>query len=105
MSQVSSEARVHIGREESVKRTLRNQRLGRIPAELDSFQDLIIDGEWAQASTAKTWYMDGNQAVAPHGLCQLYIIRCLLGNTAVSAIYALLKRVTRYLREPDMCHC
>jgi len=137
VSQVSSEARVHIGREESVKGTLRNQRLGRIPAEPDSLQDLIIDGESAQTSehnpqhliydnvpdtdsqiivfgasdalkhlsTANTWYMDGNRAVAPRGFCQLYIIRCLLGNTVVSAIYALLKRVTRYLREPDMCHC
>ncbi|KAK2161312.1 hypothetical protein LSH36_119g13033 [Paralvinella palmiformis] len=133
----NSEARVHIGREESVKGTLRNQRLGRIPAEPDSLQDLIIDGESAQTSehnpqhliydnvpdtdsqiivfgasdalkhlsTANTWYMDGNRAVAPRGFCQLYIIRCLLGNTVVSAIYALLKRVTRYLREPDMCHC
>ncbi|KAK2153664.1 hypothetical protein LSH36_290g04032, partial [Paralvinella palmiformis] len=40
MSQISSEvdvsARVHIGRAESVKRTFRNQRFGRIPAELNS---------------------------------------------------------------------
>ena len=37
--------------------------------------------------------MDGNHAVAPRGLCQLYImIRCPLGNTAVSAIQALLQR-------------
>ncbi|KAK2139629.1 hypothetical protein LSH36_1685g00030 [Paralvinella palmiformis] len=44
-------------------------------------------------STANTWYMDGNHAVAPRGLCQLYImIRCPLGNTAVSAIQALLQR-------------
>ena len=41
---------VHIGREESVKRTLRNQRLGRIPAQLNSLQGLIIGGEWAQTS-------------------------------------------------------
>ncbi|KAK2141921.1 hypothetical protein LSH36_1017g00003 [Paralvinella palmiformis] len=54
MSQVSSEAdvsaRVHTGREESVKRTLRNQILGRIPGEPDSLQDLIIDDELAQTS-------------------------------------------------------
>ena len=28
--------------------------------------------------------MDGNHAVAPPGFCQLYVIRCPLGNTAVA---------------------
>ena len=36
--------------------------------------------------------MDGNPAVAPPGFCQLYVIRCPLGNTAVSTLYALLQR-------------
>jgi len=42
--------------------------------------------------------MDGNH-VAPHGFCQLYIIRCPLGNTAVSAIYALLQRKSQHTYE------
>ncbi|KAK2151041.1 hypothetical protein LSH36_378g02055 [Paralvinella palmiformis] len=47
--------------------------------------------------THGTW-MDGNH-VAPHGFCQLYIIRCPLGNTAVSAIYALLQRKSQHTYE------
>ena len=102
-----------------IKRTLRNQRLGRIPPQPESLQDLVIDGEWAlttgpdpqqflvydngpdtdsriivfgasdalqHLSRADTWFMDGNHAVAPPGFCQLYVIRCPLGNTAVSTL-------------------
>ena len=36
--------------------------------------------------------MNGNHPVTRRGFCQLYIIRCPLANTAVSAIYALLQR-------------
>ena len=43
-------------------------------------------------SIAETWFMDGNFDVAPEGFCQLYVIRCPLGNTAVSCAYALLQR-------------
>ena len=43
-------------------------------------------------STAETWFMDGNHTVAPTGFCQLYVIRCPLGNTARSMLYALLQR-------------
>ena len=119
MSQIDVAARVDLGREESIKRTLRNQRLGRIPPQPESLQDLVIDGEWAlttgpdpqqflvydngpdtdsriivfgasdalqHLSRADTWFMDGNHAVAPPGFCQLYVIRCPLGNTAVSTL-------------------
>ena len=125
MSQIDVAARVDLGREESIKRTLRNQRLGRIPPQPESLQDLVIDGEWAlttgpdpqqflvydngpdtdsriivfgasdalqHLSRTDTWFMDGNHAVAPPGFCQLYVIRCPLGNTAVSTLYALLQR-------------
>ncbi|KAL8559091.1 hypothetical protein ACOMHN_008279 [Nucella lapillus] len=44
-SEIDVEARTELGREESVKRSLRNQRLGRFPAVPDSLQNLIIDGE------------------------------------------------------------
>ncbi|KAL8593787.1 hypothetical protein ACOMHN_041261 [Nucella lapillus] len=124
-AEIDVEARTELGREDSVKRSLRNQRLGHFPAVPDSLQNLIIDGEWAQTSgpdpqqflindngpdtdtrvivfgtsealqqlcTADTWYMDGNHAVAPEHFCQLYVIRCLLGDTAVSTVYALLQR-------------
>ena len=47
MSQINVAARVDLGREEWIKRTLRNQRLGRIPPKPESLQDLVIDGEWA----------------------------------------------------------
>ena len=47
MSQIDVAARVDLGREESIKCTLRNQRLGRIPPQPESLQDLVIDGEWA----------------------------------------------------------
>ena len=47
MSQIDVAARVDLGMEESIKRTLRNQRLGRIPPQPESLQDLVIDGEWA----------------------------------------------------------
>ena len=47
MSQIDVTARVDLGRKESIKRTLRNQRLGRIPPQPESLQDLVIDGEWA----------------------------------------------------------
>ncbi|KAL8615880.1 hypothetical protein ACOMHN_058947 [Nucella lapillus] len=128
-AEIDVEARTELGREDSVKdsvkRSLRNQRLGRFPAVPDSLQNLIIYGEWAQTSgpdpqqflindngpdtdtrvivfgtsealqqlcTADTWYMDGNHAVAPEHFCQLYVIRCPLGDTAVSTVYALLQR-------------
>ncbi|KAL8622919.1 hypothetical protein ACOMHN_027040 [Nucella lapillus] len=124
-AEIDVEARTELGREDSVKRSLRNQRLGRFPAVPDSLQNLIIDGEWDQTSgpdpqqflindngpdtdtkvivfgtsealqqlcTADTWYMDGNHAVAPEHFCQLYVIRCPLGDTAVSTVYALLQR-------------
>ena len=41
MSQIDVAARVDLGREESIKRTLRNQRLGRIPPQPESLQDLL----------------------------------------------------------------
>ena len=124
-AEIDVEARTELGHEDSVKRSLRNQRLGRFPAVPDSLQNIIIDGEWAQTSgpdpqqflindnspdadtpvivfgtsealqqlcTAYTWYMDGNYVVAPEHFCQLYVIRCPLGNTAVSTVYALLQR-------------
>ena len=114
--------------EESVKRTLRNQRLNLLPAVPDSLHDLVIDGIWSQTSgphsqqfliddngpdtdsrvivfgasdvlrhlsTAEVWYMDGNHAVAPQGFKQLHVIRCPLGNTAISVVYALLQRKTQ----------
>ena len=46
-------------------------------------------------AAAQTWYMDGNFSVAPNNFSQLYVIRCPLGNTAVSTVYALLQRKSR----------
>jgi len=46
MSQIDVTAMVELGREESVKRTLRNQRLGRIPHQPESLKDLFIESEW-----------------------------------------------------------
>ncbi|KAK2147155.1 hypothetical protein LSH36_567g01057 [Paralvinella palmiformis] len=53
---------------------------------------IIIFGASDTLSTAETWFMDGNHAVAPTGICQLYVIHCPLGNTAVSTLYPLLQR-------------
>ena len=39
---------------------------------------------------ARTWFMDGNYAMAPEIFQQLYIIRVPLGETAVSCVYAFL---------------
>ena len=49
-AEIDLEARTELGREDSVTRSLRNQRLGRFPAVPDSLQNHIIDGEWAQTS-------------------------------------------------------
>ncbi|KAL8574346.1 hypothetical protein ACOMHN_057338 [Nucella lapillus] len=49
-AEIDVEARTELGREDSVKRSLRNQRRGRYPAVPDSLQNLIIDGEWVQTS-------------------------------------------------------
>lgn len=46
-------------------------------------------------STAGTWFVDGNFAIAPPGFCQLYIIRCGLGDSAVTCTYTLLQRKTQ----------
>ena len=121
MSQIDVTAIFELGREESVKCTLRNQRLGRIPPEPESPQNLVIEGEWAlttgpdpqqffvydnvpdtdsriiifcasdalqHLSTAKTWFMDGNNAVAPTVFCQLYVRCCPLWNNPVSMLYS-----------------
>jgi len=45
-------------------------------------------------STADTWFMDGNFAMAPPGFLQLYVIRVPLGSTTVGLAYALLQRKT-----------
>ena len=39
---------------------------------------------------ADTWYMDGNFAMSPNVLEQLYVIRAPLGETTVSCVYAFL---------------
>ena len=49
-AEIDVDARVQLGREESVKRTLRNQRLNLLPAVPDSLHDLVIDGIWSQTS-------------------------------------------------------
>lgn len=46
-------------------------------------------------STADTWFMDGNFAMAPPGFLQLYVIRVPLGSTTVGIAYALLQRKTQ----------
>ena len=43
-------------------------------------------------ATADTWFVDGNFSMAPRGFMQLYVIRVPLGNTAASAVYALMER-------------
>jgi len=43
---------------------------------------------------SETWYMDGNCAVAPHGFCQLYVIRCPFGNTATTQVSRNLRKLT-----------
>jgi len=45
MSQIDVTARVELGREESVKLTLRNQRHGHIHLQPESLQDHVIEGE------------------------------------------------------------
>ena len=49
-AEIDVDAMVQLGREESVKRTLRNQRLNLLPAVPDSLHDLVIDGIWSQTS-------------------------------------------------------
>ena len=46
-------------------------------------------------STANTWFMDGNFAMAPPGFLQLYVIRVPLGSTTIGVTYALLQRKTQ----------
>jgi len=61
----------------------------------DTDSRIIIFGDsdaLQHLSTAETWFMDGNHAVDHTRFCQLYFIRCPLGNTTVSRLYALLQR-------------
>ena len=46
-------------------------------------------------AASDTWMMDGNFKMAPKHFMQLYVIRVLLGETAVSTVYALLERKTQ----------
>ena len=43
-------------------------------------------------STAETWFVDGNHAVAHIRFCQLYVLRCPLGNTVGLTLYVLPQR-------------
>ena len=70
MSQIDVVARVDRGREESIKRTLRNQRLGRIPPQPESLQDLVIDGEWALTTGPDP---QGSSYLVPVTLCNTYL--------------------------------
>ncbi|KAK2162597.1 hypothetical protein LSH36_95g01012 [Paralvinella palmiformis] len=69
-SEVDVSARVHIGREES-----------RSNYRCDALKHLSTANTWTAIICCSSW-----------GFCRLYIIRFPLGNTAVSAIYALLQR-------------
>ena len=43
-------------------------------------------------SQSQQWFMDGNFAISPQHFAQLYVIRVKLGETAISAVYAFLRR-------------
>ena len=48
---------------------------------------------------ADVWYMDGNFALAPKFLSQLYVIRTALGDAAITCTYALLAGKSREVYE------
>lgn len=64
----------------------------------DERERVIVFGSPAclrAASMAERWFMDGNFGIAPPGFSQLYIIRVPVGESAITAIYALLQRKTQ----------
>ena len=50
MGDVAVDVRVELGKNDSVKRTLRNQRLRLMPDVPETIRELVIEGEWAQTA-------------------------------------------------------
>lgn len=50
-------------------------------------------------SQSQEWFMDGNFKIAPRQFMQLYFIRCSMGVSAATCVYALLQKKTQQAYE------
>ncbi|XP_076049608.1 uncharacterized protein LOC143030340 [Oratosquilla oratoria] len=122
-------ARAEIGNSESVKRTIRNHKRHALPKDPACLQDLKLDDSWTMVdgqefmfydsgadssrrvivfateeglrylTRSTQWFMDGTFRTAPKLFHQLYLIRCPLGESKITCVYAFLSGKTQSIYE------
>ena len=121
---------VAAGSKESLKQMVRRQKRGNAPKNPPTIEDIpkpfpveyagikIYDNEQQDKriiifatedglrllGAADTWFMDGTHSTAPKQFEQLFVIRVPLGDTCVSAVYALLPSKETYIYEEMFNH-